>query len=312
MNIVVPQTGIDVSKDELITSIDQGKPFILPNEVSGCQELVSRLPEGSIVHIEATGGYERLVCRMLREAGFKVVLHNPLKTRRMAQARGTRAKTDPVDARALSRDGAQLPEGSSKSVEAQGLTDFSRAIGEILDLIAGLKKRASVPELDESAAQLYKQAFEELKKAVHEAQKAFERRVRSSQAGRHYDLAMSVHAVGKLTAGVLVCELPADFLERTPGQISSYSGLAPVDNSSGKRVGKAHIGRGNSRLKKALYMPAICCIRTQTWARDLYARLRAKGRSHQSATVAVMRRLLLRVIAVLKRGTPWQDVPQKT
>ena len=312
MNIVDPQVGIDVSKLELMSSIDQAKPFALKNNLEGCMQLVSRLTAGAVVHIEATGGYERLVHRTLENNGFKVVLHNPLNTRRMAQAQGTRAKTDPVDAKALSRDGAKLPEGSLKPLELQRLADHSRAIDELQELVAGLKKRLSMPELDEQAAKMYQQAINDLKKTIEEAKKAFDKRIVSSSRYEHYKLAMSVPAVGVVTARVLVCELPEDFLQRTAAQIASYSGLAPIDNSSGKRTGKAHLARGNSRIKKALYMPAICAIRTQPWARELYAKLRAKGKQHQSAVVAVMRRILVRVLAVMKRGTTWQVEPQNS
>jgi len=309
LNIVDPQIGIDVSKLELVSSIDQAKPFKLGNNTQGCLELASRLPKGSTIHIEATGGYERLLKRTLQEQGFKVVLHNPLKIRRMAQALGTRAKTDPIDAAVLSRDGAKLPQGSLKSLEIQNLTDRSRAICELQDMVAGLKQRMNMPELDEYARQTYQLAIQGLQSNIAQAEKDFAKAVRSSSRQEHYELAMSVPAIGKITTRVLICELPQDFLERTNAQISSFSGLAPIDDSSGKRIGRARLGRGNTRIKKALYMPAICAVRTQLWAKDLYARLRAKGKSHQTAIVAVMRRLLIRVLAVLRRGSPWQDEP---
>ena len=312
MNIVDPQVGIDVSKDELVTSLDQAKPFTLANTNEGCEQLAALLPKGAVVHVEATGGYERLVRRKLQEAGFKVVRHNPLKTRRMAQALGTRAKTDPVDAKVLCRFGAKLPEATSKSLETQQLADNSRAISTLQEIAAGLKKRMNLPEHDEYAKQLYKRQVQFIEAEIRQAEKDFQSRVKATSSAEHYKLAMSVPAIGKVTARVMICELPQDFQERSSAQIASYSGVAPIDDSSGKRTGKARLGRVNSRLKKALYMPAICAIKSQHWARDIYSRLRAKGKSHQTAIVAVMRRLLIRVLAVLKRGSPWKDEPQTT
>src|SRR5688572_29257430 len=103
MNILAPQVGIDVDKSSLVFSIESGKPFRIDNAEDAIRSCAGRLPAGSQIHLEASGGYERLVRRILEEAGFPVHVHNPLKTRRLAQARGTRAKTDPLDAQALAR-----------------------------------------------------------------------------------------------------------------------------------------------------------------------------------------------------------------
>ena len=56
-------------------------------------------------------------------------------------------------------------------------------------------------------------------------------------------------------------------------------------------------------------MPALACLAAQGWAGELYRRLSAKGRAHRQALVAVMRRRLVRIVAVLKRGTPWEERP---
>jgi hypothetical protein len=62
-------------------------------------------------------------------------------------------------------------------------------------------------------------------------------------------------------------------------------------------------------LKAALYMPALNVMSRQQWAIDTCKRLRATGLKHQQALVPIMRKLLLRIISVLKRGTPLQGVP---
>lgn len=53
--------GIDVSKHSCVVSIDKGKPSPLANTQARCLELAERLPIGAIIHLEATGGYERWV-----------------------------------------------------------------------------------------------------------------------------------------------------------------------------------------------------------------------------------------------------------
>lgn len=312
MSIVAerPQAGLDVGKDRLECSLDGGRPFGAPNTEAGCRLLAGRLPAGTVVHLECTGGYERLALRVLSELGFEVRAHDPLRARRMCEARGRKAKSDPLDARELSLGGRLLEPRAPKSPGRQALCDLSRAAASLKERAGQLRRHAAMPELDPRAARALSQGAEALCAQARRLEKEFAKRVRSSDLGGRYELALGVPGVGPCLARTLVCELPEDLDAFTDAQLCAYAGVAPLEDSSGKRQGRARVARGNARLKAALYMPAVSLLR-QPWAKDLYARLRAKGKAHQQAAVALMRRLLLRVLAVLRRGTPWQDEPPR-
>jgi transposase len=311
MNIVAAQVGIDVSKAENLVSIDQGKPFRVQNGPNGFAELIKRLPLGSVVHLESSGGYERPLRKVLRAAGFQVHAHNPLKARRLAEGLGAKAKTDPVDAKGLSASAHLLLHSKPKSEERENLADFSRMITAIQEAAATFKRRLGAPGLDTVTVRETRALIKQLDARVLAMEKKFFARVKVSSVAGEYALILSVPGVGPKTARICLCELPENLPEQSTGQISSYAGLAPIDDESGQRTGIAHIGRGNSRLKAALYMPALGAVQKQHWAKEIYARLRAKGRSHQGAIIAVMRRLLVRVVTVLKRGSSWQSEPPK-
>jgi transposase len=131
-----------------LISIDDGRPFAVKNDEPSLRRALKRLPQACRVHIESSGGHERLAARLLRDAGHEVVTHNPLKARRLAQAQGVRAKTDPVDARKLSRSGALIPACAPKTIQRQALGDHPRAIEAINGMISELRMRARLPELD--------------------------------------------------------------------------------------------------------------------------------------------------------------------
>lgn len=306
------EVGIDVSKDELVVSIGGAKPFAVSNTQEGVEELARRLPPGCRVHLECSGGYERTAQRGLGEAGFRVCRHNALKARRLAQALGKTAKTDPIDARALSLSAGLLDAPVGRSEERQSLADLSRAIDTLKETVAGYKKRRGMPEMDGDAKGAYDAAIQMLSKLAKDLEETFVQRVESSSLAASYHLLLSVPHIGPVAARGCLCEMPENLRSQSPSQICSYAGLAPVDDSSGKRCGPSRLGRGNSRLKKVFYMPAVSSILLQTWAKELYTRLKDKGRTFQQAIVAVMRRILLRVVAVLKRGSPWQHLPTKT
>ena len=311
MNIVAPEVGIDVSKMDLVVSVDKGKPFKKPNSEAGAVELAQMLPPGSTVHLESTGGYERIAVKTLRDFGFEVRVHNPLRARRLAQGLGPKAKTDPIDARMLSATGSLLPTGKAKSEERRNLADFSRSIDAVKKTITSFKNRSNMPGLDPDAKRVYELVITALEKEVKGLESQFARRVKSSSYRLRYDLAKSVPHIGPVAARVCVCELPEDLPERSPARMSSYAGVAPINHSSGTYNPAPKIARGNKRLKKALYMAAISALRQEVWAKTLYHRLIAKGKTHDQAIVPIMRKLLVKVVCVLKRGTPWQAVPLK-
>src|SRR5690349_20685181 len=109
MSIVASEVGIDVSKSDLVASIDQRRAVVYANTPEGAALVCRELPAGSTVHMESSGGYERTVERALRASGLDVRVHNPLKARRLSEGIGPTAKTDAIDARKLSSTGKLLP-----------------------------------------------------------------------------------------------------------------------------------------------------------------------------------------------------------
>lgn len=309
MDIVTAQIGGDVSKDEILICVKGYKPFTVRNEEKALLEAAGRLPRPCVLHLERSGGYERLAARVFGAEGIEVRLHNPLKARRLAQAMGARAKTDSVDAKGLAETGELLPVSPCKSAERQRLCELSRAIETLKQTGTQYKKRRAAPELDEMTKRTYDRVIECMFKERRALEKQFLQLILKSTLAADYRLLLSIPDVGPVTARICVCELPEDAKHREPAQISSYAGLAPIDHSSGRYTGPARIGRGNLKLKAGLYMSAISALRHQQSAKDHYARLRAKGRTHQQAIVAIMRKQLVRVVVVLKRGTKWESAP---
>ncbi len=311
MDIVTVEAGGDVGKDEILVCVKGGKPFKVRNEEEALRVAAERLPRPCVVHLERSGGYERLIARVFGECGIQVRLHNPLKARRLAQAVGATAKTDPVDAKGLAETGALLPVSPVKSAERQRLADLSRAIETIKRTRTQYKKRCCMPELDAAAKGAYKHVIENLTRQVKALEKDFLKKVMASSLAERYRIIQSVPDVGPVTTRISLCELPENVRTASTAQVSSFSGLAPIDDSSGKHTGPSRIGHGNMRLKAGMYMSAVCALRHQPWAKALYTRLRAKGRTHQQAIVAVMRKQLVRIVSVVQRGTSWEkDAPE--
>lgn len=306
MNSIASGIGIDVSKERLDVKIPGIKAFTCSNTLKDIEELITKLPKGLPIIMESSGGYERLATRRLRSHGYAVRLLNPKKAKQFAQAMGRNAKTDPLDATMLGLAGVVMPVPIERSHEVQGLCDHSRCINKLSKQLEAVRKQIHSPELDFVAKESLRRSEAFLHQEKKQLENEFIHRVKTSGAASNYKLMQTIPGIGPVTARVIVSELPVDINALSARQIASYAGLAPMDNTSGQCVKKKRLGTGNKHLKGAMYCPAMSCIRFQKWAGELYTKLKGKGKSHQSAMVAVMRRLLMQIVAVLKRGTPWK------
>ena len=114
----------------------------------------------------------------------------------------------------------------------------------------------------------------------------------------------TVPGVGPLTSATLVAYLP-ELGCRDSKSLTSLVGLAPWSRDSGKKRGNRAIRGGRGSVRSALYLCAWSVIRHDSELRRFYQRLRQRGKPGNVAVVAVMRKLLLQLNAVARRGTPW-------
>jgi len=311
--------GIDTAKDwlDLLINRPHSKKHRFPNDLKGIEQIKDQLGEGNyVIALEATGRYESLARHELESAGYTVRVKNPKQVRRLAQGLGQQAKTDGLDARFLA-DTAELgPDTQPRSKERESLGDISRAIECLKKDRSGYLKRIQVPGVNPVVITTFKAAIKTSDAHIAKLETTFvqlmKKKDTKSLLAKRYKLALSVAGVGPVMARIAVCELPENLHAWSIRQISSYAGVAAMDNSSGKSALPAHVPRhANSHLKGGLYMPAVSLIATQEWAKHTYARLRATGRSHQQAIVPIMHKLLFHIVAVLKRGSPWEGEPPK-
>ena len=90
-------------------------------------------------------------------------------------------------------------------------------------------------------------------------------------------------------------------------QIAALVGLAPYDFDSGRFRGQRHIYGGRLGARHTLYMPARAAIRFNPALRAFHRRLVAAGKKPKVAIVAVMRKMLTTLNAILRDGNSWID-----
>ena len=89
--------------------------------------------------------------------------------------------------------------------------------------------------------------------------------------------------------------------------LAAYSGLVPAANDSGKRVGNNRRMRGgNKNLKRVFYQAAFASLRSSPESRAFYDRKRAEGKRHTQALIALARRRVNVLWAMLRNGTTFE------
>ena len=305
--------GIDVSKDRLDVAVrPSGEVFVVERNAAGLEGLAARL--GSLnprlVALEATGGFETVAAAALAAAGLPVVVVNPAQVRAFAKALGQRAKTDPIDARVIAHfAAATAPEPRPLPDEATRLlADLVARRRQIIDMIGAERQREkrAPARLRKSIARLVKALEKELTSVDGDIDDA----VRGSPAWREAeDLLASVPGIGPTIARTLIAELP-ELGRLNRKQIAALAGLAPFTRQSGQWKGRSFIGGGRVSVRTALFMGAMVGKKYNPVLKAFFERLVVAGKPKMVALIAVARKLLTILNAILRDRQPWrQPVP---
>jgi transposase len=307
--------GVDVSKDRLdVAAHPATASWSVPNDEKGIEDLVQRLLalRPTCIVLEATGGLEMPAVIALAEAGLPAVAMNPRQTRDFAKAAGLLAKTDRIDALILARFAEAMkpqirPVPDAAAQELRGLTARRR---QLIDMLAAEKNRRytaskrMLKDLDKHIAWL--------EKSIERIDGDLEKTIRNSPLWREKDeILQSTLGVGPTTSAMLIAELP-ELGRLNRWQIAKLVGLAPMNCDSGRYRGKRRIQGGRAPLRSSLYMATLTAIRFNPVLAAFYQRLMKAGKEFKVAITACMRKLLVRLNAMLRDRTPWQEKAPQT
>jgi transposase len=303
--------GIDVAKDKLDVHVRPGgEAFCVTRDAKGLVELVQRLQAlhaPMLIVLEATGGFERTVAAALAAAKLPLVVVNPRQIRDFARAVGRLAKTDAIDAAIIAHfaEALQLEPRPIRDDEAQALDDLVSRRRQLIDMIVAETNRKKAITSKRIVREIERHLLY-LQKLLTELDGDIDDAIRSSPVWREKEeLMISVPGVAQKTARSLIAELPElGTLDRR--SIASLVGVAPMNRDSGTMRGKRKIRGGRATVRSALYMATVAAIRWNPPLRDTYQRLRAAGKPAKLAIVAVMRKLVVTLNAIIRDKTPWK------
>ena len=123
------------------------------------------------------------------------------------------------------------------------------------------------------------------------------------------DVLMSMPGFGPVLAATFLANIGGNLdAFDTVDRLASVAGLAPVPRDSGRISGNLHRPRRfNRRLLRTCYLAALSSLKNSPASRIYYDRKRGEGKSHKQALIALARRRINVLWAMLRDHTPYQE-----
>jgi transposase len=303
-----PETiGIDISKHHL--DISDPRCASVRRVANDADEIALLAGDfalrRSFVVFEATGAYDTKLRRVLAAAGVPHARINPEQARDFAKALGRRAKTDAIDARMLAEFGRRLAPRPDPVADPdrQRLTVLSRRRDQLVGMRQQERVRRSECEHEAAICDSLDAHLAWLDAAIRDIERQIRTLVNDTPALQEAEtLLRSVPGVGPVAAATLLALMP-ELGALSPKAVAALAGLAPFNNESGRLKGKRSISGGRRRVRNALYMAAVGAARTKTRLAAFYKSLRDQGKPPKLALIALARKLLVILNAVMRDKT---------
>lgn len=308
--------GIDVSKltlDVAIRQNEQSQVFQVSNTASGFQALHKRLQAvGTIelVALEATGRYSEAVAHFLAAQGYRLTYLNPKLSHRFSHRSLRHSKTDAHDAQNLAHYAQQEPAKIwlAPSPEQVMLQQRSRRLQALKKMQQAELNRLKSGLTDPFVLEQIQGLIAHFATLIQATQASIQALIRQNPTLKaNFKLLTSIKGIGQVTASLFLAEIGDIKRFASVKQLTAFIGLDTLEQQSGTSLKKpSHISKqGSSRLRAALYMPALTAIRYNPACKALNQRLEAKHKAVKVRIVAVMKKLLHQIYGVLKSQRPF-------
>lgn len=304
--------GIDVSRDWLdIHCLPGGQRQRLPNTEKGHAQLVDLAASlTALVCFEATGGQEWRLWSALDAAAITTRQLPPAQIKAFAASRGTRAKTDRVDAELIARfmvfrpdAGRRLPHEKIRLLRAL-VSKRGQLVETRKRLLAQVKAHGKL-----GSAEMFARMDEELSTIINRQIAGLEDQIEQAIAADETlattaNILRSVPGIGPVASTMLIAEMP-ELGQISGEQAAALTGLAPIAHDSGAMRGKRAIAGGRRRLRHVMFQAALVASHHNPVLKTFADRLRAAGKPHKVVIPAVARKLVTIVNALVKADQKW-------
>ncbi len=268
---------------------------------------------------EHTGWYCILLSHFLHNEGAFYCCINPLEIKRSMGFK--RGKTDKTDSYEIARFAWLRKEELNSSVpmpvkliELQRLMSLREQLVKQSTALKNLNK-GMVVTMDKTSGDLalkvIKQSLKHMEEQVKKVEKSMEDLIKTEpEMQQNYKLSKSVKGVGKILAIQMLLHTHNYSRFGTWRMFSAYCGLVPYPYESGTSIHgrrKTH-PISDVKMKSLLSMSAISAIQHDSELRLYYQKRVEEGKPKMVALNIVRNKIVSRIFATVKRGTPYVEL----
>lgn len=308
--------GIDVSKDKLdiaqsadntVITIDNTLPAVLKY----FRALSKKYTIQRIV-FEATGGYEKSLALALLELNLPAARVPGMATHHFAKAHRQLAKTDAIDAKLLVSYAQWM---TDELFQAGHVSKRDLVLREKLARLNQLKKMRTIEQvrlqatlIDPSITRSHKKLIALLDTQIKQlTEQLLDDITADATLQEYYQRLQTVPGIGPTIASILICALP-ELGQANRQSLAALCGLAPINRESGRSLPHRSIRPGRQHIKQALYMGAVVAARRNPVLKIQYERMIKAGKRPKVALIAVARKMLMIINAMIKQQLDWAQL----
>ena len=307
----LPSAGVDISKDWFDAAMPQiGLKSRFEYTTESLKKLLKLLKKHGIDKarfcMEATGLYYERLAEFLHAHGYEVVVVNPQCIKHFAKSELRRSKTDPLDAELIQLFCEQkydrLHLWQPTPEDRKAVREILRRRQALIEQRTAEKNRKVAGFSSAQVRRSIEKTIQFLNREIEELEAVALKIIASSpEMTRLVNLISTIPGVGVLTAIIVLVEVPEVLWT---GRLAAvFAGVIPSKRSSGKSRQTSYLSKvGSSRLRHAIYMPALTAARCNPVLRDFYERLLKRGLHKMQALTAVMRKLLHLIFGIVQTG----------
>jgi len=318
--------GIDVSKNVLdIFIFSLQFHFIIENSPLGFAKLLetcySKLKnkEDFFFCFENTGRYSRLLSIFLSENNLPYFMVNAMELKKSMGLK--RGKSDKKDAKTIAiyawKNRDQIQPTILHTQEVGQLKQLLRLRDKLIKHRTAYKN--AIKDLQDCFVEgendfirsTQKRLIEQLNIEIQNVEKQLEVIIQSMPRWNiNYQLIQTIRGIGPVLAKYMIIYTENFTLFNDPRKFACFAGIAPFEYSSGSSVkGRTRVHPlANKHLKSLLNMAAMGSIQLDGEYKTYYKRRTDEGKNKMSTLNIIRNKLVFRIFAVVKRGTPYVDL----
>ena len=304
--------GMDVSRDWLdLHCLPAGHRCRVRNDPEG-HAVVADLARDrdAVVCFESTGGQEWQLRALLEAEAVAARQVPPAQVKAFAQSRGTRARTDRIDAALIARFFAFRP-AAGRSLPAEKIR-LLRALTSKRAQLAEMRKRllAQIRAHQKlGTAAMFEHVDTEPKQRsdslIRELEDRITRAIASDDCLSQTAIVLrSIPGIGPVASTMLIAEM-SQIGTITGEEAAALTGLAPVAHDSGTLRGKRAIAGGRQNLRHVMFQAALVAAHHDPHLKSFADRLRKAGKPHKAIITAVARKRVTIANAVCRSRQKW-------